>query len=92
MPLAWARTAPPVDGGLIRSSAGAGEEAPLANASGVEAETELLRERECPLIFVAIDAAGDLLILSVLADFAGHVVLGHQVHVAALPELLCDEA
>jgi hypothetical protein len=48
------------DAGLIWSSAGAGEEAPLADAPRVEAETELLRERERPLLLLAMHAAGDL--------------------------------
>jgi hypothetical protein len=44
------------------------------------------------LVLLAVDAAGDLVVLAVPADLARDVVLRHQVHVGALAELLSNEA
>src|SRR5215211_2593718 len=82
------------DGSLRRprSLDSARQAASLPDAAGVEAEAELAGERERLLILLAVDAAGDLPVLAVPADFARDVVLPHQVQVRARAELLRDEA
>jgi hypothetical protein len=47
-----------------------GQEVPLPDAAGIEAEAELAGERERLLVLLAVDAAGDLVVLAVLADLA----------------------
>jgi hypothetical protein len=64
----------------------------LPDAAAVETEAELTGERERSLVLLPVDAAGDLLVLAVLADLAGDVVLRHEVHIRARAELLGDEA
>jgi hypothetical protein len=43
----------------------AGQEVPLADAAGVKAEAELTCEGERSLVLLAMDAAGDLLVVAV---------------------------
>src|SRR5262249_11654897 len=63
----------------------------LLDAAGIEAKTELTGECECLLVLLTLDAAGELLVLAVLADLPRDVVLPHQVHVGASAKLLGDK-